>query len=155
MLQAGKGIKKQQGLVRGSPAAAGELTDAVELGEQGLAVERYGRWPIEGQLRHRAKLSDSGCHARALTQVGTDSNQLKSGSPLERPFAADWVAGRADVDVESDSARPPFRLQVEDEPTRGPPAADVAAGLLPAGREDFATLLAACTGQHGGILVRD
>ncbi len=49
MLQAGKGVEEQQGLVRGPPAAAGELADAVEPGEQGLAVERYrGRWSIEG-----------------------------------------------------------------------------------------------------------
>jgi hypothetical protein len=49
VLQAREGIEEQQCLVRGPPAAAGELTDAVEPGEHGLAVERYrGRWPIEG-----------------------------------------------------------------------------------------------------------
>ena len=48
VLQAGKGVEQQQRLVRGPPAAPGELTDAIEPGEQGLAVERYrGRCPIE------------------------------------------------------------------------------------------------------------
>jgi hypothetical protein len=55
VLEASEGVEEQQGLVRGSPAAAGELADAVESGEQGLAGERYrGRWRIERWLRHRA-----------------------------------------------------------------------------------------------------
>ena len=57
MLQAREGVEEQQRFVRGSPAAAGELTDAVEPGEQSLPVERdRGWWLIEGWLRHRVKI---------------------------------------------------------------------------------------------------
>jgi hypothetical protein len=40
VLQASQGVEEEQRLVRGTPATAGELTNAVEPGEQGLAVER-------------------------------------------------------------------------------------------------------------------
>jgi hypothetical protein len=49
VLQACEGVEEQQGLVRCPSAATSKLMDAVEFGEQGLAVERCrGRWPIEG-----------------------------------------------------------------------------------------------------------
>ena len=56
--------------MRGAPAAAGELTNAVEPGEQGLAVERYrGRWPIEGGSDIALRLSDADATQGALTRV--------------------------------------------------------------------------------------
>ena len=36
MLEASEGVEEQEGLVRGPPAAPGELADAVEPGEQDL-----------------------------------------------------------------------------------------------------------------------
>jgi len=41
MLEATEGVEEQERLVRGPPASAGELSDAIEHGQQGLAVERY------------------------------------------------------------------------------------------------------------------
>lgn len=67
VLETGEGVQEQQGLVRGPPAAAGELADAVEPGEQGLAVER-GRGRIEGWLRHRAMIERLRTRRKALTR---------------------------------------------------------------------------------------
>ena len=41
VLQAREGVEEQLRFVRGSPPATSELTDAIEPGVQGLAVERY------------------------------------------------------------------------------------------------------------------
>jgi hypothetical protein len=43
VLEASEGIEEQQGLVRCPPPDTGELADAVESGEQSLAVKRYHR----------------------------------------------------------------------------------------------------------------
>jgi hypothetical protein len=76
VLEACKGVEEQQGLVRGPPAALGELADAVEPGEQGLAVEGCrGRCPIEGWFRHRAKIERLRTRRKGTHQVGT--NQLE------------------------------------------------------------------------------
>ena len=49
MLETSEGVEEQEGLVRRPPATTGELPDAVEPGEEGLAVERHcGKWLIEG-----------------------------------------------------------------------------------------------------------
>ena len=68
-----KGVKEQQRLVRGPSAAAGELADAVEPDEQGLAVERYrGAWPIGGWFRHRAKFGLLRTRRKGTHRIGAD-----------------------------------------------------------------------------------
>jgi len=42
VLEAREGIEEQQGLVGCPPPALAELADAIEPGDQGLAVERGG-----------------------------------------------------------------------------------------------------------------
>jgi hypothetical protein len=57
--------------VRGAPAAAGELTDAVEPGEQGLAVKRYrGRCSIGAGIQHQPTIEQLGLACKGM---GSDS----------------------------------------------------------------------------------
>jgi hypothetical protein len=47
--------------MRGPPAAAGELTDAVKPGEQDFAVERFrGGCPIEAWIQHQRRIEQIG-----------------------------------------------------------------------------------------------
>ena len=75
-------MEEQQGLARGPPTAPSELTDAVEPGEQGLAVERYrGRWPIDGWFRHRVKIERVRTRRKGTHRVGTIAIDCNGGPP--------------------------------------------------------------------------
>ena len=61
MLEPREGIEEQQGLVGCPPAALAELADAVEPGEQGLAVEWDGTGrPMKQRVRHRSRMARLG-----------------------------------------------------------------------------------------------
>ena len=81
VLQAREGVEEAGWFVRGSPAAAGELTDAVEPGEQSLAVERdRGWWLIEGWLRHRARIERVRMRRKGALAGDNHSSRVKSGA---------------------------------------------------------------------------
>jgi hypothetical protein len=96
VVEASEGVQEQQRLVRRPPAAAGELTDAVEPGEQGLAVERYrGRSPVEAWVRHRAQIERLRTRRKGHSPGRNHSKRLEIGVPAHLPIpASQWLNWR-------------------------------------------------------------
>ena len=71
--------------MRGPPTAPGELADAVEPGEQGLAVERYrSGWPPKlgrASDQHRAtpRAQEHQAQARAIVCTGSSPASAEPG----------------------------------------------------------------------------